>query len=178
MIFFYVDDIVVAYEKKKELQVEKVMSKLMKRYELTGGSDLQWFLGMEVSRNRDCRVSWLTQKLHLEKLGKDYGARTQPKTPMTQEELLPYEGSATSREIKLYQRKVGSLLYVGVTTRPDVAFAVSRLARFLTNPGPLHQKAADRVIAYLFHTRELALHFGRRGHLGGCERYVLRRQHA
>ena len=55
---------------------------------------------------------------------------------------------------------MGSLLYVAVTTRPDVAFAVSRLAKFLINPGPLHHKAADKVIGYLADTRDLVLHFG------------------
>ena len=47
-----------------------------------------------------------------------------------------------------------------VTTRPDVAFAVSRLARFLINPGPLHHKVADKVINYLTNTKDLALYFG------------------
>ena len=49
---------------------------------------------------------------------------------------------------------------MAVITRPDVAFAVSRLARFLINPGPLHHKAADRVIGYLASIKNLALYFG------------------
>ena len=49
---------------------------------------------------------------------------------------------------------------MAVTTRPDVAFAVSRLARFLINPGPLHHKVTDKVISYLTSTKNLALHFG------------------
>lgn len=53
-------------------------------------------------------------------------------------ELLPRTGHATPSEINLYQRKIGSLLYAAVTTRPDIAFSTSRLARFLTNPGPEH----------------------------------------
>ena len=54
---------------------------------------------------------------------------------------------------------MGSLLYMVVTTRPDMAFAVSRLARFLINPGPLHYKVADKVIGYLAGIKDLALHF-------------------
>ena len=76
---------------------------------------------------------------------------------MSKAELLPREGFATPGEINLYQRKIGSLLFAAVNTRPDTAFAVSRLARFLTNPGPDHQSAADRVILYLNCTRTLAL---------------------
>ena len=41
-----------------------------------------------------------------------------------------------------------------------MAFAVSRLARFLINPGPLHYKATDKVINYLAGIKNLALHFG------------------
>jgi hypothetical protein len=39
--------------------------------------------------------------------------------------------------------KIGSLIYLAVITRPDIAFAVSRLLRFLTNPRPEHHAAAD-----------------------------------
>jgi len=58
------------------------------------------------------------------------------------------------------QKNIGSLLYAAVVTRPDIAFAVSLLARFLTNPGPTHHRAADRVILYLKSQRTLALQFG------------------
>ena len=75
-------------------------------------------------------------------------------------ELLPYEGQASNHEITTYQRKTGSLLYAAVITRPDVAFATSRLTRFNINPGPEHQKAADRALSYLQKTRSLALQFG------------------
>jgi hypothetical protein len=79
---------------------------------------------------------------------------------MAKEELLPFEGLANKTDIITYLRKVGSLLYAAVITRPDVAFAVSRLARFATNPGPEHQAAADRVLLYLQETRYLALQYG------------------
>ena len=75
-------------------------------------------------------------------------------------ELLPYEGKASTHEISTYQRKVGSLLYAAVITRPDIAFATSRLARFNVNPSPEHQEAADRALCYLQKTRSLALQFG------------------
>ncbi|GKU08650.1 unnamed protein product, partial [Fusarium langsethiae] len=85
--------------------------------------------------------------------------------PMTQIELRPRIGLATPAEIQRYQRIVGSVLYIAVNTRPDIAFAVSRLARFLTNPGRAHQEAADRVIHYLTHTKHRALAFGGPGGL-------------
>jgi len=79
---------------------------------------------------------------------------------MSSVELLPREGIASAFEISRYQRKIGSVLYAAVNTRPDIAFAASRLARFLTNPGPAHQTAADRVLLYLDRTRGLGLQLG------------------
>ena len=49
---------------------------------------------------------------------------------------------------------------MAVTTRPDIVFAVSRLARFLINPGPLYYEVADKVINYLVNIKDLALYFG------------------
>ena len=49
---------------------------------------------------------------------------------------------------------------MAVTTRPDIAFTVLRLARFLINPRLLHHKITDKVINYLVSIKDLALHFG------------------
>ena len=44
-------------------------------------------------------------------------------------------------------------------TRADIAFATSKLSRFVANPGPYHHAAADRVLLYLRY-RNLGLQFG------------------
>ena len=46
---------------------------------------------------------------------------------------------------------------MAVITRPDVAFTVLRLARFLINPGPLYHKITNKVINYLVSIKDLAL---------------------
>jgi hypothetical protein len=79
---------------------------------------------------------------------------------MARIELLLRKDLATAAEINLYQRKIGLLLFVAVNTRPNVAFATSRLARFLTNLSTEHYRAADCVLLYLYYTRALGLQFG------------------
>ena len=44
---------------------------------------------------------------------------------------------------------VGSLLYLACWTRPDIAFAVSELSRFVSDPGSVHMQAAKRVLRYI-----------------------------
>ena len=37
-----------------------------------------------------------------------------------------------------YSQIVGSLMYLASATRPDISFAVSKLSRFVSNPGDIH----------------------------------------
>ncbi|KAJ5260581.1 hypothetical protein N7478_012186 [Penicillium angulare] len=78
-------------------------------------------------------------------------------------QMKPYGGQASSSQIKEYQGKVGSCNYPSCITRGDVAHAVSQLSEFLTNSGPEHIVAANRVIKYLYYTRFLALEYSPTG---------------
>ena len=49
---------------------------------------------------------------------------------------------------------------MAVITRPDMAFTVLKLARFLINLGPLYHKVVNKVINYLASIKNLALYFG------------------
>ncbi|RKK10738.1 hypothetical protein BFJ65_g14733 [Fusarium oxysporum f. sp. cepae] len=164
LFFFYVDDVIIAYRKARKDKADELTRQLGSKYKLTGGDPVQWFLGMEVIRDRPARKIWLSQTAYIDKIANLANKGTST-VPMTQTELRPQTGLAAPAEIQRYQRKVGSILYIAVNTRPDIAFAASRLARFLVNPGQEHQDAADRVIHYLSHTRHRALRFGGPGGL-------------
>src|SRR6266571_4760777 len=59
-----------------------------------------------------------------------------------------------------YQLLVRSLMYVASGTQPDIAFAVSKLSRFLNCYREVHWQAAVHVVRYLKGTRDLALQLG------------------
>jgi len=160
-IFFFVDDFILGYPKSNEALAQSFVQKLYTRYALTGGNDLKWFLGVEIIRNKSNQTIQLSQAAYIEKISRLIDKKdTRHDTPMSPVELKPQEGLATPSEINKYQRKIGSLLFAAVTTRPDVAFATSRLARFMLNPGPKHHEAADRVLLYLMSTKNRALRQG------------------
>ena len=54
---------------------------------------------------------------------------------------------------------LGSLMYVMNFTRPDIACAISKLSRFIVSPNENHWKAMKRLLGYLRHTRDYALHY-------------------
>jgi Reverse transcriptase (RNA-dependent DNA polymerase)/GAG-pre-integrase domain len=159
-IFFYVDDIVLAFRNDQKVKALGLIDQLQRRFKLSGGEELQWFLGIEVIRDRKQKLIWLSQSAYIDKIANLADTKQSDKTPMAREELLPYEQRAPYDVINRYQKKVGSLLYAAVTTRADIAFAVSRLSRFMTNPAPEHHAAADRVLLYLKRYRDLGLQFG------------------
>jgi transposase InsO family protein len=167
VVFFYVDDIVFCYRKKDEEKTKSLIQELQQQYQMKILGELKWFLGIHVLRDRKQRKIWLSQEAYVEKIANQYEidlAGRLPDTPMGEAELLPSEPSLTNqadkRSVMQYQRKMGSILYAAITTRPDVSFAASRLARFNQNPSPEHQRAADRVIQYLFGTRSMAICLG------------------
>lgn len=146
LVFFYVDDVLIAHRKKDQEAVDQLTGHLEKKYQISGGDPIQWFLGMEITRNRDSRHTWLSQKAYIEKIAKLADKKTVYSTPMGVEELKPRQSMALPSEIQRYQKKIGSSLFAAISTRPDIAFSTSRLARFLTNPSQAHQDAADRAL--------------------------------
>lgn len=79
--------------------------------------------------------------------------RPDPKLPLT-----PDEAHIISRYP--YRSLVGALMYVAIGTRPDISFAVSKLASFLDCYRTIHWRAAIRVLRYLKGTRTMELSLG------------------
>lgn len=48
-----------------------------------------------------------------------------------------------------YRELIGCLMYLAVTTRPDIAYVTSSLSQFNNNYGPEHWTVAKRVLRYL-----------------------------
>ena len=51
-------------------------------------------------------------------------------------------------------------MHLAVGTRPDIAFTVSTVAQFSTDPGLIHWEAVKQIYRYLIGTKKLSLTFG------------------
>uniref|UniRef100_A0A2N9F9L9 Integrase catalytic domain-containing protein n=1 Tax=Fagus sylvatica TaxID=28930 RepID=A0A2N9F9L9_FAGSY len=60
-----------------------------------------------------------------------------------------------------YSQIIGSLMYIMNCTRPDIAYSVSKLSRYTSNPGEDHWKAIVRVLRYLKYTLNYGVHYTR-----------------
>ena len=86
-------------------------------------------------------------------------------TPMDPDVKLDYkpeeeEEPETNDATYSYSTLIGSLMYLAISTRPDISFAVNRLAQFTRNPKPRHWTAVKRVFRYLKGTRTHGICYG------------------
>ena len=56
-----------------------------------------------------------------------------------------------------YRSVIGMMMFVAMSTRPDIAFAVYQCAKFNANPKQCHEEAVKRIERYLRRTRDKSL---------------------
>jgi hypothetical protein len=73
---------------------------------------------------------------------------------------------------KEYLSMVGSLMYVALGSRPDIAYSVTALSRYNVEPLEMHITAAKQVLRYLKTTSNLRIHY-QRTHLNPHDRITV-----
>ena len=63
--------------------------------------------------------------------------------------LLLRKNRRIARDQLRYSHIIGSRMYLASATRPDISFVVSKLSRFVSNPGDDHWRALERDMRYL-----------------------------
>src|SRR6266704_5836937 len=71
----------------------------------------------------------------------------------------PNKGSASPELHVSYQQVIGSLLYIMIGTRPDIAYAVTKMVQFAANPSEDHLQHTLYICHYLLGTSNYTLIF-------------------
>ena len=158
-IAVYVDDLLIVGPSKEEIQ--KVKDTLNKEFQMTDLGPCQYYLGMRIRRDRPNRTIYLSQQGYLERILKDFDMwESKPvATPLDNSRFETAEEGYECKpeDRKRYQSAVGSLMYAMLGTRPDIAFAVSVVSRYASNPTEAHWRAVKRIFRYLRSTITLEL---------------------
>ncbi|CAI7794377.1 unnamed protein product, partial [Closterium sp. NIES-54] len=144
-----------------------VKSELQKRHTCTDLGELRSYLGLQITRDRAQRTITLTQSHMVQQVLQRFGfTYSSPQaTPLSTRQLLSALPSDESVESSgPYPELVGCLMYLMTCTRPDLAYPLSILARYVAprRHNPEHMAAAKRVLRYLCNTSGMGLVLGGR----------------
>ncbi len=158
-LLMWVDDIVLA-SSNLEL-IKKVKADIGSRFQVKDLGEASYFLGMELTRDRQAGWLKVAQTRYITELAERFGlqdAKPAP-TPMSHSielEVANDEKPAMPNGTE-YRALIGGLMYLVVCTRPDIAYAVCALARYSQAPTLEHWNAAKRILRYLYGTRTMGL---------------------
>jgi len=168
-LVLYVDDILLLGNDVKLL--ESVKEYLNSQFFMKDLGEVAYILGIKIYRDRSKCLLALSQKTYLEKILKRFNMEESKKgfLPVPRGSRLSvtqYPVTAKDRNemsIKPYASAIGSIMYAMLSTRLDVALAISLTNRFQSNPGKEHWNAVKNILKYLRRTKDLFLVYG------GCE---------
>lgn len=131
-----------------------------KKFEMTDLGRLSYYLGIEVNQ----------QGSYIELKQSGYAARLLEKAgmiecnptlyPMDPKEEITRDENGRAVDATKYRSIVGGLRYL-VNTRPDIAFSVGIVSRYMERPTILHMNAVKRILCYVKGTMQYGLIYAR-----------------
>jgi hypothetical protein len=155
------------YHRNNISDANEIIQALKIKYEIKNEEGVKWFLGIRIIRNKEARKIFLLHDAYIKKIAAKFQINDNSYITFISIFTIFLSkslGIASKSDIKRYQELIGFLLYTAVLLRPDIAFAISRLSHFLTNPGLVHFIAALRVLRYIWFQRFLSIQYGSNEH--------------
>ena len=178
----YVDDMLIASNRK---YIDWFKNRLRLKWKISDLGQAKYCVGIEIKQTKGS-IS-ITQGSYIRRIVKELGMEdaiptTAPLSPDDANSLGTEKPGEEGKPIdpKIYRSFIGKLMYAMVGSRPDIAFAVSKLGQFACNPTSKHLKlakkvlcylkgTADKGIVYLKHKKNLVLDAYSDADWGGCK---------
>ncbi|KAK2971003.1 hypothetical protein RJ640_001517 [Escallonia rubra] len=161
LLVVYVDDIVITGDDCTGITSLKKF--LQTKFHTKDLGQLKYFLGIEVTRSK--KGIFLSQRKYVLDLLVETGkAGAKPcNTPMNPSVHLTKDDGDRLDDPEKYRRLVGKLNYL-IVTRPDIAYAVSTVSQFMSEPTVKHWAALEQILCYLKGAPGLGLLYSNHGH--------------
>lgn len=157
MICLYVDDGLVIG--KKEDDVQKFLEQLRTIFEIKF-HQADMFLGIEIKQEADGSIL-LRSSNYIQKILLKFNM-LECKVVSTPISNQVDHSSSDSADVEFpYKEAVGSLLYLSITTRPDISYAVGIVSRYTDKPLKGHVEMVKRIFRYLKGTTNYGLKYGK-----------------
>jgi hypothetical protein len=127
-----------------------------------------WTLSIGIKHDYNTHTILLSQEAYIDNLVEHFGLQNattvttllDPGVVFTKDQCLRTPEELQDMSRNNYQELIRSLQYIALVTQPDISFAISKLAQFLTNPRHIHLEAATHVLQYLKGMKSWNLNLG------------------
>lgn len=160
IIALYVDDFYLFYSRDSS-NYKELLKLLESNFNIKNLGPLKNCLGMNVTRDRSKGILILDQSEYIRKLLVKFGMQNcKPvSTPMLPNSKLVMPKEGLDDDVYNFRKLMGSLMYLCVCTRPDIAYSCSQLCQFNNCFDLSHWLAAKRILRYLSGTINYGLVF-------------------
>ena len=150
------------------MEIQKIKDDLKMKFDMKDLGDAKRILGIDILRDRRKKELRLVQADYISKVIKKYQMEDTKSVSIPlashfklSKEQMPKE-ERDRREMNQipYANIVGSIMYLIICTRPDVAHAISVVSRYMSDPGKEHWLALKWIIKYLKGSVSVGLFFG------------------
>ncbi|GKB16947.1 retrovirus-related pol polyprotein from transposon TNT 1-94 [Tanacetum coccineum] len=139
-LLLYVDDMLIASKSKVEIRSTKTL--LKREFDMKELEEAKKILGIEIIRDWSRKILRVSQSEYVSKILNNFRIDNGKSVQMPlgghfklSLKDYPVRDCDVERMSKVsYENVVGSLMYLMVCTRPDIAYAVSIVSRYLANP--------------------------------------------
>jgi hypothetical protein len=155
----FVDDGLIAAKSLDTLDI--MFGRLNETFKITIG-DTSMFVGMQIKRDRAKQKLFIHQSAYAKRIVSKFKMSEAKKASVPIDPnvvLYPVLENDKKVENVPYREAVGSLMFLVVVSRPDIAFAVNTVSKFLNNHNDEHWRAVKRIISYVSGTIEYGIEY-------------------
>ena len=155
MVGVHVDDIIVSGEQDL---CDEFISQLKQQFPVKNLGELKVYTGCAFERDWDKGILEMNQTAFAKNMVQQYNISATsniPRSPGVDFGPRKDGEPGGSKEFPKYRPLVGSLVWLSVMTRPDIANALRACARHSHKPSPRHWKVLLQVAVYVNATKEM-----------------------
>lgn len=160
-VIMVVDDMLIA--SSDSTRSAALVAFLKARFDIKDMGEPTKFVGLEITRDRANKLITLYQRKYASDIVKRFNLQDAygcllPITQGTQ--LESFNETDKPADQHLYQRMLGSVMYLAQATRPDLAYACGLYGRYAVNPSIRYLEGLKRVLRYVKTTINTGLVLG------------------
>ena len=156
IVVLYVDDLIIACS--SEMSRVSLVAKLAANYKIHDLGELQYYLGLQITRDRGRRLLHVNQDAHTRSLLKRFKMSDAKSAPTPMVPPTTSDGDVADDTLPV-REAVGALMFLAHGTRPDLAVAVNKASQCVSQPARNLWNSIKRIFRYIRGTTSLGLTF-------------------